>query len=139
MLKLKGGSGDELLFLKLRDLYPECSFLIEDLDQMFPLRCIADDGCPRNQNCMEKLARRLQYVFDTFKDVKTILLYFRWRDRPGSHRAGVFWRDMREPRYITFNVFAWEKLKKIGQAYEWTIPDELFLQTKVSDSLIQIR
>lgn len=132
VLKLKGQSGSATLFMKLKDVYPECEFLISDLPQVFPLFCLRREGCTRNQNCMDKLVARTRYVFDTFPDAQTVLLYFRYRDRPDSHRAGVFWRDMREPRLITFNRAAWEKCKQVGTVYQWRLPDELFLQTGVA-------
>jgi hypothetical protein len=140
VLKISGASGQSVLFMKLRDLFPECEFLISDLPQMYPLRCLNEDGCPRNQNCMDKLVGRLRYVFDTFPDVQTVLLYFRYRDRPGTHRAGVFTRSMNEPRLITFNRTAWEKCKEIGTAYNWPLPDSLFLQTgETPDQLYDLR
>ncbi len=114
------------LFMKLNDLYPECQFLIEGAPQLSPLFCLKSH-CPRNQACMEKLANRVKYVFDTFPDTELLLLYFRYVDKPGSQRAGVFWRDMREPRIITFNRTAWDKLKSVGIVYEWALPDSLFL------------
>lgn len=117
------------LFMKLQDLYPDCLFLIEDQPQLYPLRCLVD-FCPRNANCMEKLAHRVKYIFDNFTEAKLLLLYFRYRDKPDSHRAGVFWRDMDiPPRFIVFNRTAWEKCKEIGTVYEWTLPDSLFLKT----------
>lgn len=117
------------LFIKLKDLYPECEFLIEDQPQLYPLRCLVDH-CPRNANCMEKLAKRVKYIFDAFKDAQLLLLYFRYRDKPDSHRAGVFWRDMDiPPRFITFNRTAWDKCKELGTVYEWQLPSELFLKT----------
>lgn len=132
VLKIAGKTGSTL-FMKLKDVYPECEFLISDVPQIFPLHCLQADSCPRNQNCMEKLVARLKCVFDTFHDAQSVLLYFRYQDRPGTHRAGVFWRDMREPRLITFNRAAWEKLKTVGTVYSWRLPDELFLQTGVGE------
>lgn len=140
VLKISGRSGKSILFMKLQDLFPECSFLISDLDQLFPLHCLAQESCPRNQHCMDKLVARLRYVFDTFADVHTVLLYFRYRDRPHTHRAGVFTREMDTPRLITFNRMAWEKCKEIGVAYQWPLPDSLFLQTEGSaDKLFTLR
>ena len=140
ILKIQGKSGSSVLFMKLKDLYPECEFLIQDLPECYPLHCLERDSCPRNQNCMDKLVKRIQYVFETFPDVQNVVLYFRYQDRPGSHRAGVFWRDLREPRLITFNRTAWEKCKQIGTVYQWVLPDSLFLQTGIaSDRLFSLR
>jgi len=128
VLKVTGQkSGKVALFMKLDALFPECSYLIKGADQLYPLFCLKNNVCPRNANCMERLAKRTKYVFDTFPDADLLLLYFRYADMPNSHRAGVFWRDMREPRYVTFNRAVWEKMKKVGIVYEWVLPDNLFL------------
>lgn len=127
------------LFAKLKDVFPECEFLIGDVQKLHPLICLRDT-CHRNANCMERLVRRVKYMFDTFKDAKLLLLYFSYRDRPGSQRAGIFWRDLREPRYITMNRTGWEKLKQIGVVYEWALPDHLFLGTKeTSSQLLELK
>jgi len=123
------------LFMKMVDLYPECQFLIEDEPQLYPLKCLVDQ-CHRNQNCMTTLAHRIKYIFDHFEEANLIVLYFKYRDAPKRQRAGVFWRDMREPRYIVMNPYAWEKLKSLGTIYEWTLPQDLFLKPQ---DLVQIR
>lgn len=120
---------EKTIFAKLKDVFPECEFLIRGAPQLFQLRCLVDH-CPRNANCMEGLAKRVKWFFDTFKEASLVFLYFAGPDKPGSIRGGVFWRDMREPRVITFNRAAWEKFKKMGVVYETTMPDELFLGTR---------
>ena len=117
------------IFAKLNDVFPECSFLIQGQDQLYPLFCIKNEYCPRNMNCMDRLVRRCKHMFDAFPDAQLLILYFAYQDRPGSHRAGVFWRDLREPRFITFNRSSWVKMKEIGTVFEYTIPDTVFLQT----------
>ncbi len=135
-LEIKGKkTGRTVLFTKLDNIYKECSFLIQGEDRLYPLICLRDT-CHRNMNCMTVLAHRVKYVFDTFPDADILLLYFRYHDRPKSHRAGVFNRNMDEPFFITFNVTAWEKIKKIGTVYEWNLPDSLFLSS--SDKLHKI-
>ncbi len=132
VLKVVGQvTGKSVVFMKLRDVYPECEFLISDAtaSQLFPLRCLKDEGCPRNNNCMGVLAKRVKYVFDTFADADLLLLYFSYRDMPGSQRAGVFWRDFRAPYYTALNRSQWERMKQIGVVYEWCLPDSLFLAT----------
>jgi hypothetical protein len=134
ILKVTSVTGHVTVFVKLKDLYPECEFLIQGAVQLFPLRCLADDGCHRNQNCMEVLAKRTKYVFDTFPDADLLILYFRYQDRPTSQRGGVFWRDMRSPRYFTLNKSGWEKFKKVGKIYSWRIPDAVFLNSSICKS-----
>ena len=135
VLKVVGRqSGKSAIFMKMKDLYPECEFLIKGGDQLFPFRCLRDGYCPRNSNCMDKLAHRVKYVFDTFADAQLLLLYFRYPDMPGSHRAGVFHRDLQDtrfPRYMVFNRSMWERMKKVGEVFSWNLPDELFLGSTV--------
>lgn len=114
------------LLVKMKEFFPECEFLISDQEQLFPFRCL-QDHCPRNSNCMEKLAKRVKHIFDQFENAELLVLYFKYRDHPTRLRAGVFWRDLREPRFITMNPYAWEKFKEIGTVYSYTLPDELFL------------
>ena len=123
------------LFVKLLDVLPECGFLISDEPQLHPLICLVG-RCHRGQGCMEKLAVRTKCLFDQFTEAQLLVLYFRYRDRPKYQRAGIFWRDMREPYYITMNPYSWEKLKSLGCVYEWEFPKELFLSA--SDNLVQI-
>lgn len=117
------------LFVKLRDLYPECFHLIGDEPKLFPMRCYVDH-CPRNARCQDKLVQRTKFMFDAFPRADLLQLYFSYRDRPGSQRAALFWRDMREPRYITFNRTSWEKMKEVGVVFEYHLPDSLFLPTR---------
>lgn len=128
-------TGKSTIFAKLNDVFPECSFLIQGEPNLYPLFCLRNDYCPRNRNCMEILAKRVKFMFDTFTDAALLFLYFTYQDKPGSHRSGIFYRDMREPRYITFNRTVWEKVKKLGTVYELTLPDSLFLNSYKSVKL----
>jgi len=123
------GSTQSTLFAKMKDVYPECMVLIEGAPQLHPLRCMRDH-CPRNLSCMEKLAKRVKHLFDKFPRSQLLVLYYTWPDRPGSQRAGLFWRDMREPRHIVMNRSAWEKCKELGVVFEYRMPDELFFATR---------
>ena len=76
---------------------------------------------------MERLAKRVKFVFDKFPASQLLILYFKYHDRPNSLRGGVFWRDMKEPRVITMNPYSWEKIKKIGEVFELELPLELLL------------
>lgn len=115
---------DTTLFAKFEDVYPECFFYIDDEPQLHPLICYLGP-CHRAQNCQEKIAKRVLVIFEAFPEAQLLLLYFTYRDKPGSYRAGVYWRDMREPRYITFNRAAWEKMKEVGELYEWDFPEKI--------------
>ncbi len=117
---------ERTLFTKFDEIYAECKFLIEDQPQLYPLICL-NSHCHRAMNCMEKLAKRVNALFDAFPKAQLLILYFKYRDAPDRLRAGVFWRDMREPRYIVMNPGAWEKMKQIGTVYEWELPRELAL------------
>lgn len=114
------------LFIKLEFVYPECFFLIEDQPKLFPFICLFS-SCHRNSNCMEKLAKRVKYIFDVFTEASLLFLYFRYRNDPDRQKAGVFWRDMTEPRLITMNPYAWNKMKEIGIVYEWDLPQDFYM------------
>lgn len=110
---------DKTAFIPFREVYPECLFLIEDEPRLSPLVCMRD-SCHRNKNCAEKIAKRVHYLFEkVITDSELIIAYFKWRDRPDSIRAGVFYRDMREPRVITCNRSAFNKFRKEGITYFW--------------------
>lgn len=127
ILKITGKtSGRAVMFIKLEYIYPECLFLIEKSPQLFPLQCLAS-SCPKNQTCMDTLARRVKYLFDNFLDTDVLLLYYTYRDKINSYRSAIFTRELEEPRLITFNRSAWQKLKNIGTVYQWTIPNWLSL------------
>lgn len=128
LLEVKNSQTEKTtLFAKLQDVYPECLYLIRGEPKLFPLLCLRSN-CPRNMNCMERLAKRVHFIFEKFEKAELLLLYFRYSDMPEKQRAGVFWRDMSEPRLITMNPHGWEKMKEIGVVYEWTLPEDLFLK-----------
>jgi hypothetical protein len=114
------------LFAKFLEVYPECSFLIEDQPKLYPLICL-ESSCHRAQNCMNKLANRVKAIFDAFPESQLLVLYFKYRDAPNRLRAGIFWKDMREPYFRVLNPGAWDTFKRIGTVYEWELPMELRL------------
>lgn len=116
---------EKTLFTKFSNVYDECSFLINDLPKAYQLMCLKTD-CPRNANCMEKLAKRVKAIFDSFPNAQLLILYYKYRDSK-SLKAGVFWREMDEPKLITMNPGAWEKMKELGVIYEWEMPTDLLL------------
>jgi hypothetical protein len=94
-----------------------------------PLVCLAEDlACTTGHGCMEALVKRLKMLFEEFRpEPKLILLYYRKRNVPGLG-AGVFWPNFREPRTITINPTAWERLKKRAAVYQF-LPSEGFFLT----------
>lgn len=129
-------SGRSVLFAKLVDMYAECEYLIRGEDRLHPLICLKDT-CHRGLNCMEKLVIRTKCIFDTFESADVLLLYFSYHDFPRKQRAGVFTRNMDEPRYINFNLHAWNKVKSMATIFEWELPTEVLLGGGV-DRLHQI-
>ena len=116
---------NKTLFLPLRFLYPECEKLIEPHEQMYPLRCLVEDGCPANMQCMDFLVKRLNYLFtQVFPTAEMIITYYRYRDRPESLRGAVFDRDFSEPKVIILNRAAFRKFQREGQTYQWNPTDE---------------
>lgn len=121
-------------FVKLEYLFPECSLLIEGKDQLYPLKCL-ESSCPANANCMEGLAKRVHYFFDKVTlDAELIIAYFKYPDRPQSIRAGIFHRDMENPRVATLNPWAFKKFQKEGEAYKWLPPAEFYQLNNVLTS-----
>lgn len=127
------------VFIPLKYIYPECSVLIDPYQQLFPLFCLREDGCPANSNCMETLAKRVDYFFtNVVPDAELLIAYFKYRDRSNSIRAGVFDREMQNPRVMTLNPYAFRKFQKEGTTYKWVPPDE-FLFMGGSSELIPVK
>lgn len=116
--------GTSTLFAKIDDVFPECGVLIHNADRMDRLQCFVD-SCHVGANCMEKLAVRLRAMFDTFPTAQLCYLYFKRRS-DGKMRAGLFWRDFRNPRMLGINKWAWERMKTYGQVYQFAPPADFF-------------
>ena len=108
------------LFAKLDDVFPECGLLIKESDRMERFQCFID-SCHVSANCMERLVRRVKPMFDTFPTVDLIYLHYRRRS-DNRMRAGLFWRDVREPRLLSVNTYAWERMKTYGQVFIYEPP-----------------
>jgi len=115
-------------FMRLKDVYPECSLLIEGEPQLGELLCLSGP-CHRNQNCMTILAHRVHQIFDeVIPDSELLYLYFRAQNRKESIQAGVFWRSMKEPRVIVCNPWAFKKFMTEGDVHEWTPGTDFYLK-----------
>lgn len=129
---------DKTVFVPLKYIYPECFVLIEPYEQVSPLQCIYDDQCPANRGCMEILAKRINYFFTHVTPKAELLItYFKYRDRPNSIRAGVFDRELNEPRVMTLNQSAFRKFQREGLSFTW-IPTNEFLFMGASNTLIPV-
>lgn len=127
------------VFIPLKYLYGECFTLIEKHDQLSPLHCLRNDICPVNIGCMDILAKRVDYFFThVAPDAKLLIAYFKYRDKPGSIRAGVFDRDLTEPKVMTLNQSAFKKFQKEGLAFTW-IPTMEYLTLSRSSTLIPVQ
>lgn len=114
-------------FFKLQDLFPECFLHREKVPLAEPMTCILNDSCPVNHNCMETLAKRIFVMFEeVLPAAKMIVLYYKKRNIPGLGGT-IFWRSMKEPRVITMNPFAWNRVKQRGEVYEFTPSPSFFL------------
>lgn len=122
LVSAKKGTGT--LFAKMDDVFPECSVLIKDATRMEQLQCFID-SCHVGANCMEKLAGRVKVLFDAFPRTELIYLYYKRRS-DGRLRAGLFWSDFREPRLISMNRGAWDRLKVHGQVFAFTPPSGFY-------------
>lgn len=121
-------------FVKLQYLFPECMVLIEGKDQLYPLKCLAD-SCPANANCMEGLAKRIHYFFEhAAVGAEYLVTYFKHPDRPNSIRAGIFDRDLKNPRVMVVNPYAFKKFQTRGEVFKWIPPHEFYLLNSVMTS-----
>lgn len=111
--------------IPLRQIYPECSKLLADLPMASNLQCLSGP-CPKDQRCMSTLAERVHLFFEhVAPSVTHLLTYF--KTPSGSIRAGIFTREMGEPRVITCNPHGMQKLQSIGAVHS-TILDESFFR-----------
>ena len=125
-------------FIKLQHLFPECGVLIEGQPELHPLKCLLS-SCPANANCMEGLVRRLDYFFENVvPQSELIVAYFRYADRPQSIRAGIFYRDMTEPRVAVVNPWAFRKFQKEGDTFKWFPPAEFYRLNTVMSTIIPV-
>ena len=117
-------------FIPLRFVYPECFALIEDHPQMYPLKCMVEDGCPANVGCGDIIVRKIHYLFEeVMPSSEVIIAYFKYRDRPKSIRGVIFNRNLDPPTISILNPWAFRKFQKRGIAYQWYPTDEyLFMQ-----------
>lgn len=117
------------VFVPLKFLYPECMVLIEPHEQVYPLQCLLT-SCPADSRCMERLAKRVHFWFDkVVPDGVHLYAYYKYRDRPQSIRAGLFDKDLNEPRTIVLNQSAFRKFMKEGITYQWTPPESYWSMT----------
>ena len=137
MLTLPGGPNQimyfvvfstKTVFFKFQDIFPECFLHREGYQQIEPLQCLQDDGaCHVNHNCMEILSKRVHVLFqEVLPTVEVMILYFR-KLNGQQYGAGLFWRDMREPRVITMNASAWTYAKHRGRVYAFSPNSSFFL------------
>lgn len=115
-------------FFKLQDIFPECFFYREQSPQIDPLLCLQEDhACHVGHNCMEVIAKRIHTMFEeVVKGVNVIVLYYRKQTSKG-YGAALFWRDMREPRVITMNPFAWSRVKNRGTIYQFAPSSSFYM------------
>lgn len=120
------------LFIPLRYVYPECSKLIAPHPQMYPVRCLLEDGCPANMNCMDFLVPRVNYVFnEVFPPAEIMIAYYTYerqhREADENKQAlmgAIFHKDLREPYLMTLNPSGFTKCQKMGDIKQWIPTDE---------------
>jgi len=120
-------------FFKFNDVFPECSLYQENTPRLEPLVCLRENVCHVGHGCMDTLVKRVQALFgELLPSVSVLVLYFRKRNLPG-YGAGIFWRDLREPRVIIMNSYAWERVKIRGKVFQFT-PNESFYLSGRTDT-----
>jgi len=115
-------------FFKLSDIYGECALYQKDSPLLEPVVCLQfENSCHVGRNCIEKLVKRIHILFNEIVPyTRLIILYFRKRNIPGLGGA-IFFRNMKEPRIITMNPYAWKKIKERGLLYKFYPSSEFFL------------
>lgn len=130
---------EKTILVKLKDLFPECPVLLDKYPNLTPLNCFKENFCPANTRCMEMLAPRINWLFDTFKGSVLMVVYFKTRE--GRLAAGVFWGDgYADPKVIRIGPKGWIKLKERLEMYEVSLPSELSntINNKKVEELVQI-
>ena len=125
------------VFIPLKYVYPECFVLIEPHPQISPLQCF-NTSCSANRNCAEILAKRVNYLFNNVMPTgKMMYLYFKYKDRPNSIRAGIFTKELSEPTTKILNPYAFKKFQREGISYEW-MPTDDFLFISGSGGILPV-
>lgn len=122
-------------FIPFRSIYQECFLLIDGEPKLHPLFCLKNT-CHRNASCMEVLAKRVYYFFNEIEPAaQQLITYFKVGV---SLKAGVFNKDLSEPRLITLNQSGFDKFKKDSEIKQWIIKQEFInIHNKyVTDNLI---
>ncbi len=115
------------LFIPLRYVYPECSKLIAQQPQMYPLRCLQDNGCSANMSCMDFLVPRVNYIFNEVNSAAEMMIaYYKYnRQNPGEDEnrealmGAIFYKDLREPYLMTLNPSGFRKMQRDGEVQTW--------------------
>lgn len=114
-------------FFRLVDIFPECGLYQEKSPQLEPMVCLTENVCHVGHSCMDKLARRVHAIFEeVVPSADLLLLYYRKRNYDGLG-ASIFYRDMSNPRNITMNPYAWERIKRRGKIFEFDPSVDFFL------------
>lgn len=127
------------VFMPLKYVYGECFTLIEKYDKVAPLHCLKADICPANVGCMDILAKRINYLFTyVVPEAQLLVAYFKYRDKPDSIRAGVFDRNLSEPKVMTLNQSAFKKFQRESLTFTW-VPTMEYLTLSRSTTLIPVQ
>lgn len=131
---------DKTLFIPLRYVYPECSKLIAPHPQMYPLKCLTEDGCPANMQCMDYLAKRVFYLFaEVVPTAEMLIAYYKHPDRPQSLRGAVFHRGNNiEPYVQLLNPYGFRKFQREGSVFQWT-PTDSYVNIGAARNIIPVK
>ncbi len=120
---------NKTVFIPIKYIYPECAILLQNHDNLDQLHCLKTDGCPANRNCMGTLAHRVNYFFDKVEPQAELMVsYYKIGE---SIKAGIFDRNLENPRYITCNRSAFLKFQKESIVYRWEQPTDFYLSNNV--------
>ncbi len=117
------------VFIPIKYIYPECALLLQNHEGLQQLHCLKVDSCPANRNCMDNLAKRINYFFDKVEPQSELIIsYFKLGE---SLKAGIFNREMDEPKYITCNRSAFQKFQRESITYRWEQPVDFYMLNNI--------
>ncbi len=137
---------NKTMFIPFRYVYPECEKLIAPHPQMYPLRCLQEDGCPANMSCMDYLVPRVNYLFDKVSPSSQVMVaYYKYvRLNPGENEnrealmGAIFHRDLREPYLMVMNPSGFVKCQKMGEISAW-VPTEEYKNLGAHRGIIPVK
>lgn len=122
---------DKTILIPLRQIYPECAVLLAGSPNAENLQCLRYGTCNQSvDTCMRILAERVDKFFRLQPEERTHMLAY-YKTPSGSLRGCWFTSDFDEPKVVTCNKHAFDRLRYYGEIHSWE-PDSSFYGGLVS-------